>query len=53
MAARKDHGASVGDDEPYEKVREQGAGREKAERIAECGRSTMRRDDLLRALRHS
>jgi len=34
MAARKDHGASIGDDELYEKVRDQGARKEKAARIA-------------------
>ena len=37
MAARKDHGASIGDDEVYEKVRDQGASKEKAARIANAG----------------
>ena len=30
MAARQDHGASIGDDELYEKVRDQGASKKKA-----------------------
>ena len=34
MPAKRDHGASIGDDELYEKVREQGASKEKAARIA-------------------
>ena len=41
----KDHGPSVKDDETYEKLREQGASKEKAARIANAadneGRSTV------------
>jgi hypothetical protein len=44
MAARKDHGASIGDDELYEKVRAQGASREKAARIANAAANTSRRE---------
>ena len=44
MAARKDHGASIGDDELYEKVRDQGASREKAARIANAAANTSRRE---------
>ena len=42
MPARKDHGASIGDDELYEKVRDQGASREKAARIANAAANTSR-----------
>ena len=35
----KDHGASIKDDEQYEKLREQGASKEKAARIANTDRS--------------
>jgi hypothetical protein len=44
MAARKDHGASIGDDELYEKVRAQGASREKAARIANAAANTSRQE---------
>ena len=36
----KDHGPSVKDDEQYEKLREQGASKEKAARIANTDRSS-------------
>ncbi|MDY7105489.1 MAG: Rho termination factor [Actinomycetota bacterium] len=36
----KDHGPSVKDDEQYEALREQGASKEKAARIANTDRST-------------
>ena len=42
MPARKDHGASIGDDELYEKMRDQGASREKAARIANAAANTSR-----------
>ena len=42
MPAKRDHGASIGDDELYEKVREQGGGREKAARIANAAANTSR-----------
>lgn len=42
MPARKDHGASIGDDELYEKVRDQGASRQKAARIANAAANTSR-----------
>ena len=42
MAARKDHGASIGDDELYEKVRDQGASKEKAARIANAAANSSR-----------
>jgi hypothetical protein len=42
MAARKDHGASIGDDEVYEKVRDTGASKEKAARIANAAANTSR-----------
>lgn len=35
----KDHGPSIKDDEQYEKLREQGASKEKAARIANTDRS--------------
>lgn len=35
----KDHGPSIADDEVYERLREQGAGKEKAARIANSSRS--------------
>lgn len=37
--ATKDHGSSVKDDEVYERLREEGAGKEKAARIANSSRS--------------
>lgn len=37
--ATKDHGSSVKDDEVYERLREEGAGKEKAARIANSPRS--------------
>ena len=43
MPARKDHGASIGDDEVYEKVRETGASKEKAARIANAAANTSRK----------
>ena len=42
MAARKNHGASIGDDEVYEKVRDTGASKEKAARIANAAANTSR-----------
>lgn len=36
----KDHGAQIKDDEQYEALRDQGASKEKAARIANTGRST-------------
>jgi hypothetical protein len=42
MAAKRDHGASVGDDELYEKVRDQGGSKEKAARIANAAANTSR-----------
>ena len=42
MPARKDHGASIGDDELYEKVRDQGASKQKAARIANAAANTSR-----------
>jgi len=35
----KDHGPNIKDDERYEKLREEGASKEKAARIANTGRS--------------
>ena len=35
-----DHGSSIKDDEQYEKLREEGASKEKAARIANTGRQT-------------
>ena len=43
MPARKDHGASIGDDELYEKVRDQGASKQKAARIANAAANTSRK----------
>lgn len=43
MAARKDHGASIGDDELYEQIRDQGGSREKAARIANAAANTSRK----------
>jgi len=43
MPAKKDHGASIGDDELYEKVREQGASKQKAARIANAAANTSRK----------
>lgn len=37
---QKDHGASVKDDEQYERLREQGMSKEKSARIANTERST-------------
>ena len=42
MPARKDHGASIGDDKVYEKLRDQGASKEKAARIANAAANTSR-----------
>ena len=42
MPARKDHGASIGDDEVYEKLRDQGASKQKAARIANAAANTSR-----------
>ena len=36
----KDHGSNIKDDERYEKLRDEGASKEKAARIANTGRST-------------
>ena len=36
----KDHGPSIKDDEQYERLREEGASKEKAVRIANTGRQT-------------
>lgn len=36
----KNHGSSVKDDKQYEELRKQGAGKEKAARIANTGRKT-------------
>jgi hypothetical protein len=43
MPARKDHGASIGDDEVYEKLRDQGASKQKAARIANAAANTSRK----------
>ena len=43
MPATRDHGASIGDDELYEKVRDQGASKEKAARIANAAANTSRK----------
>jgi len=43
MPAKRDHGASVGDDELYEKVREQGGSKQKAARIANAAANTSRK----------
>ena len=43
MPARKNHGASIGDDELYEKVRDQGASKAKAARIANAAANTSRK----------
>ena len=42
MPARRDHGASIGDDELYETVRAQGASKQKAARIANAAANTSR-----------
>lgn len=42
MPARRDHGASIGDDELYEKIREQGGSKEKAARIANAAANSSR-----------
>ena len=36
----KDHGSNIKDDERYEKLRDEGASKEKAARVANTGRST-------------
>ena len=43
MPAKKDHGASIGDDELYEKVRDTGASKQKAARIANAAANTSRK----------
>jgi len=43
MPAKRDHGASIGDDEVYEKVREQGGSKQKAARIANAAANTSRK----------
>ncbi len=43
MPARKNHGASIGDDELYEKVRDQGASKAKAARIANAAANSSRK----------
>ena len=43
MPAKRDHGASIGDDELYEKVRDQGASKQKAARIANAAANTSRK----------
>lgn len=42
MPARKDHGASIGDDEMYEALRDQGASKEKAARISNAAANSSR-----------
>ena len=42
MPARKDHGASIGDDEMYEALRDDGASREKAARISNAAANSSR-----------
>ncbi|WP_345463730.1 DUF7218 family protein [Nocardioides marinquilinus] len=42
MPAKKDHGASVGDDELYEKIRAEGGSKQKAARIANAAANTSR-----------
>ena len=42
MAAEKDHGPSIKDDEKYEALRDQGASKEKAARIANAAANTSR-----------
>ena len=42
MPARRDHGASIGDDEMYEALRDQGASKEKAARISNAAANTSR-----------
>ncbi|GAA2124679.1 DUF7218 family protein [Nocardioides bigeumensis] len=42
MPAKRDHGASIGDDEVYEKVRATGASKQKAARIANAAANTSR-----------
>lgn len=39
----KQHGAQIKDDEKYEKLREKGASKEKAARIANAGRSVSKK----------
>ena len=43
MPAKRDHGASIGDNEVYEKVREQGGSKQKAARIANAAANTSRK----------
>ena len=42
MPARKDHGASIGDDELYEALRDQGDSKEKAARISNAAANSSR-----------
>jgi len=42
MPARKDHGASIGDDEMYEALRDQGASKAKAARISNAAANSSR-----------
>ena len=42
MPARRDHGASIGDDEMYEALRDQGASKEKAARISNAAANSSR-----------
>ena len=42
MPARKDHGASIGDDEMYEALRDQGASKQKAARISNAAANSSR-----------
>ena len=42
MPARKDHGASIGDDEMYEALRDEGASKEKAARISNAAANSSR-----------
>jgi hypothetical protein len=42
MPAKRDHGASVGDDELYEKIRAEGGSKQKAARIANAAANSSR-----------
>ena len=42
MPARRDHGASIGDDEMYEALRDEGASKEKAARISNAAANSSR-----------
>ena len=42
MPARRDHGASIGDDEMYEALRDDGASKEKAARISNAAANSSR-----------